>query len=83
MIQKKTCENDLKKINDKSNCVRSLNSQKNNLCENRKNPLLGDNTTNGSQVPSASGLKMLVMTNKRPFWNEQSQVYQVYFFNIP
>ncbi|CAK5046444.1 unnamed protein product [Meloidogyne enterolobii] len=28
---------------------------------------------------TSSGPKMLVMTNKRPFWNEQSQVYQLDF----
>jgi hypothetical protein len=32
-----------------------------------------------TELPSTSGAKMLVMTNKRPFWNEQSQVYQLDF----
>uniref|UniRef100_A0A915CN96 Tubby C-terminal domain-containing protein n=1 Tax=Ditylenchus dipsaci TaxID=166011 RepID=A0A915CN96_9BILA len=36
---------------------------------------------NCSSLSSASGInsKMLVMTNKTPFWNEQSQVYQLDF----
>ena len=35
------------------------------------------------EVPGSSlGPKMLVMTNKRPFWNEQSQVYQVRIISI-